>query len=83
MRSHLVAVVAYDDLCTFEFACAVEIFSVRWPGIDVPWYRVRGGGVVVGRGSVWGGGGGGGEKERARRGVLAHKRAKQSFGLAG
>jgi AraC family transcriptional activator FtrA len=31
-------VVAYDDLCTFEFACAVEIFSVRWPGIDAPWY---------------------------------------------
>ena len=41
MRSHLVAVVAYDDLCTFEFACAAEIFSVRWPGIDVPWYPVR------------------------------------------
>jgi AraC family transcriptional activator FtrA len=39
MRSHLVAVVAYDDLCTFEFACAVEIFSVRWPGIDMPWYN--------------------------------------------
>ena len=39
MRSHLVAVVAYDDLCTFEFACAAEIFSVRWPGIDVPWYN--------------------------------------------
>src|ERR1051325_8926667 len=38
MRSHLVAVVAFDDLCTFEFACAVEIFSVRWPGIDRPWY---------------------------------------------
>src|SRR5262245_10493143 len=38
MRSHLVAVVAYDDLCTFEFACAAEIFSLRWPGIDVPWY---------------------------------------------
>ena len=39
MRSHLVAVVAYDDLCTFEFACAAEIFSVRWPGIDAPWYN--------------------------------------------
>jgi AraC family transcriptional activator FtrA len=39
MCSHLVAVVAYDDLCTFEFACAAEIFSVRWPGIDVPWYN--------------------------------------------
>src|ERR1700746_1165689 len=39
MRSHLVAVVAYDDLCTFEFGCAVEIFSVRWLGIDVPWYN--------------------------------------------
>src|SRR5215467_8658110 len=39
MRSHLVAVVAYDDLCTFEFACAAEIFSLRWPGIDVPWYN--------------------------------------------
>src|SRR5438874_2062551 len=27
------------SLWTFGFACAVEIFSVRWPGIDVPWYN--------------------------------------------
>jgi AraC family transcriptional regulator, transcriptional activator FtrA len=39
MRAPLVAVVAYDDLCTFEFGCAVEIFSVRRRGIDVPWYN--------------------------------------------
>jgi AraC family transcriptional regulator, transcriptional activator FtrA len=38
VRSHLVAVVAYEDLCTFEFGCAVEIFSVRRRGINVPWY---------------------------------------------
>lgn len=39
MHSHLVAVVAYDDLCTFEFGCAVEMFSVRRRGIDGPWYK--------------------------------------------
>ena len=36
---HLVAVVAYDGLCTFEFGCAVEIFSLERPELQVPWYR--------------------------------------------
>lgn len=39
MRTHLVAVLVYDKLCTFEFGCAVEIFSVRREGIAVPWYK--------------------------------------------
>lgn len=38
-RPHLVAVVAYDGLCTFEFGCAVEIFSLERPELQVPWYR--------------------------------------------
>lgn len=40
MIGPLVALVAYDDLCTFEFGCAVEIFSVRRAGVEAPWYRL-------------------------------------------
>lgn len=36
---HLVVALAYDDLCTFEFGCAVEIFSLARPELDVDWYR--------------------------------------------
>lgn len=35
----LVAVLAYDDLCTFEFGIAVEIFGLPRPEFDFPWYR--------------------------------------------
>lgn len=35
----LVAVLAYDGLCTFEFGCAVEVFSLERPELGVPWYR--------------------------------------------
>jgi len=30
-RKHLVAAVAYDRLCTFEFGCAVELFALQRP----------------------------------------------------
>ena len=54
----LVAVIAYDGLCTFEFGIAVEIFGLPRPEFDFPWYqfavvsaekrRVRAtGGIVV------------------------------------
>src|SRR5262249_42747116 len=33
-----VAVLAYDGLCTFEFALAVEVFGLRRPELGVPWY---------------------------------------------
>jgi len=36
---HFVAIVAYDGLCTFEFGCAVEIFSLERPELRMPWYR--------------------------------------------
>lgn len=39
IRPRLVAVVAYDGLCTFEFGCAVELFSLERPELQVPWYR--------------------------------------------
>ena len=39
MNDHLVVALAYDNLCTFEFGCAVEIFSLARPELDVPWYR--------------------------------------------
>lgn len=36
---HLVAAVAYDGLCTFEFGCVVELFALERPELGVPWYR--------------------------------------------
>ncbi len=54
----LVAAIIYDGLCTFEFGIAVEMFGLRRPEFDFPWYqfavvaaesrRVRAtGGIVV------------------------------------
>lgn len=37
--SHLVAILAYDRLCTFEFGCAVELFALQRPELGVAWYR--------------------------------------------
>ncbi len=34
-----VAVLTYDDLCTFEFGIAVELFGLPRPEFDFPWYR--------------------------------------------
>jgi AraC family transcriptional regulator, transcriptional activator FtrA len=34
----LVAVLAYDGLCTFEFGIAVEVFGLPRPEFDFPWY---------------------------------------------
>jgi AraC family transcriptional regulator, transcriptional activator FtrA len=39
MSRHLVVAVAYDGLCTFEFGCVVELFSLARPELGVPWYR--------------------------------------------
>jgi AraC family transcriptional activator FtrA len=38
-RDHLVAALAYDRLCTFEFGCVVELFALQRPELGVPWYR--------------------------------------------
>jgi AraC family transcriptional activator FtrA len=35
---HHVAILAYDRLCTFEFGCAVELFSLERPELGVAWY---------------------------------------------
>jgi AraC family transcriptional activator FtrA len=35
----LVAVLAYDGLCTFEFGCAVEVFALHRPEMGPRWYR--------------------------------------------
>ncbi len=54
----LVAALTYDGLCTFEFGIAVEVFGLKRPEFDFPWYqfavvaaesrRVRAtGGIVV------------------------------------
>jgi AraC family transcriptional activator FtrA len=39
MASHLVAALAYDGLCTFEFGCTVEMFALERPELGIPWYR--------------------------------------------
>ena len=39
MKDHLVVTLAYDNLCTFEFGCAVEMFSLARPELGVDWYR--------------------------------------------
>ncbi|MBC3873429.1 transcriptional regulator FtrA [Undibacterium flavidum] len=39
MTTPLVVALAYDQLCTFEFACAVELFSLERPELGVDWYR--------------------------------------------
>src|SRR4051812_41029513 len=38
-KSELVVAVAYDQLCTFEFGCVVEMFALQRPELGVPWYR--------------------------------------------
>lgn len=38
MKKHQVVVLAYDQLCTFEFGCAIEIFGLARPEIKVDWY---------------------------------------------
>ena len=35
----LVAVIAYDGLCTFEFGIAVEVFALPRPEFAFPWYE--------------------------------------------
>lgn len=35
----LVAILAYDRLCMFEFGCAVELFALDRPELGVAWYR--------------------------------------------
>jgi AraC family transcriptional regulator, transcriptional activator FtrA len=35
----LVAILAYDDLCTFEFSCAFEVFGLSRPEMGPQWYR--------------------------------------------
>lgn len=37
-NSHRVVAVAYDNLCTFEFGCTVEVFALHRPEIEGPWY---------------------------------------------
>jgi AraC family transcriptional regulator, transcriptional activator FtrA len=36
-----VVAVAYDQLCSFEFGIAAELFGLARPELDVPWYEFR------------------------------------------
>ncbi|MYM22939.1 transcriptional regulator FtrA [Duganella sp. FT135W] len=38
MKKHLVVALAYDQLCTFEFGCTVELFALERPELGVHWY---------------------------------------------
>lgn len=38
MKPHLVVALAYDQLCTFEFGCTVELFALNRPELGVDWY---------------------------------------------
>lgn len=38
---NVVAILAYDGLCTFEFGIAVEIFGLPRPEFNFPWYEHR------------------------------------------
>ena len=40
-QQNLVAILAYDGLCTFEFGIAVEIFALPRPEFTFPWYQHR------------------------------------------
>ncbi|WP_197673636.1 transcriptional regulator FtrA [Stappia sp. ES.058] len=37
----LVVIIAYDQLCTFEFGCAFEVFGLSRPEMGPGWYRCR------------------------------------------
>src|SRR5215472_6758120 len=37
--SHKVVALAYDQLCTFEFGCTVELFALPRPELALPWYE--------------------------------------------
>ena len=38
-RNNRVAALIYDGLCTFEFACAAEIFGLPRSELGVDWYQ--------------------------------------------
>lgn len=38
-KKHLVVALAYDQLCTFEFGCTVELFALDRPELAVNWYE--------------------------------------------
>ncbi|KTT48863.1 transcriptional regulator [Pseudomonas oryzihabitans] len=35
----MVATLAYEGLCTFEFGIAIEIFGLQRPELQIPWYQ--------------------------------------------
>lgn len=39
MKNHLVVALIYNQLCTFEFGCAVEVFALKRPELGVDWYE--------------------------------------------
>lgn len=39
MKNHLVVALIYNQLCTFEFGCTVEVFALKRPELGVDWYE--------------------------------------------
>lgn len=38
-KNRLVVALAYDGLCTFEFGVTVEVFGLKRPEFEFPWYK--------------------------------------------
>src|SRR5262245_21692176 len=38
-KNRLVVALAYDGLCTLEFGVAVEVFGLKRPEFEFPWYK--------------------------------------------
>jgi AraC family transcriptional regulator, transcriptional activator FtrA len=41
LKNNKVMVLIYDGLCTFEYACATEVFAMPRPEVGLPWYRFQ------------------------------------------
>lgn len=41
LENRSVVAIAYNDLCTFEFGVATELFGLARPELDVDWYKFR------------------------------------------
>lgn len=41
LKNNKVAVLIYEGLCAFEYACATEVFALPRPEVNQPWYKFQ------------------------------------------
>jgi AraC family transcriptional regulator, transcriptional activator FtrA len=41
LKNNQVAVLIYDGLCAFEYACVTEVFAMARPEVGQPWYKFQ------------------------------------------